>query len=83
MLFNIMGDFMAKMKSAKLSMNNKEKAFVYEIIGIISLLVSIIALARFGLIGKYLVLAFSLIGILSLLFLWEYSVYIVYYFIKK
>ena len=61
MLFNIMGDFMAKMKSAKLSMNNKEKAFVYEIIGIISLLVSIIALARFGLIGKYLVLAFSLL----------------------
>ena len=56
-----MGDFMAKMKSAKLSMNNKEKAFVYEIIGIISLLVSIIALARFGLIGKYLVLAFSLL----------------------
>ena len=56
-----MGDYMAKMKSAKLSMNNKEKAFVYEIIGIISLLTSIIALARFGIIGKYLVLSFSLL----------------------
>lgn len=56
-----MGDFMAKLKNAKLSMNNKEKAFVYEIIGIVSLLTSIISLARFGLIGKYLVLSFSLL----------------------
>lgn len=56
-----MGDIMAKLKKPTLSMNNKEKAFVYEIIGIVSLLVSIISLARFGLIGKYLVLAFGLL----------------------
>lgn len=52
---------MAKLKKATLSMNNKEKAFIYEVIGIISLVVSIIAIARFGIIGKYLVLTFCLL----------------------
>lgn len=56
-----MGDFMAKLKKAKLSMNNKEKSFAYEIIGIVSLLIALISIARFGLVGKYLVLAFSLL----------------------
>lgn len=51
---------MAKLKKATLSMNNKEKSFAYEIIGIVSLLISLISIARFGIIGKYLVLAFSL-----------------------
>lgn len=52
---------MAKLKKATLSMNNKEKSFAYEIIGIVSLLISLISIARFGLIGKYLVLSFSLL----------------------
>lgn len=52
---------MAKLKKPSLSVNNKEKAFGYEIIGIVSILISIISLARFGLIGKYLVLTFSLL----------------------
>lgn len=56
-----MGDIMAKLKKATLSMNNKEKSFAYEIIGIISLLISLISIAKFGLIGKYLVLTFSLL----------------------
>ena len=52
---------MAKLKKATLSMNNKEKSFAYEIIGILSLLISFISIAKFGLIGKYLVLSFSLL----------------------
>lgn len=52
---------MAKLKKAKLSMNNKEKSFAFEIMGIVSILISLISIARFGLIGKYLVLAFSLL----------------------
>lgn len=52
---------MAKLKKATISMNNKEKSFAYEIIGIASLLISLISIAKFGLIGKYLVLAFSLL----------------------
>lgn len=52
---------MAKLKKATLSMNNKEKSFAYEIIGIVSLLISLISIAKFGVIGKYLVLTFSLL----------------------
>lgn len=56
-----MGDYMAKLKKAKLSMNNKEKSFAFEVMGIVSILISLISIARFGFIGKYLVLAFSLL----------------------
>lgn len=52
---------MAKLKKPKLDINKKEKAFVYEIIGIVAILITIISLAKFGLIGKYLVLSFSLL----------------------
>ena len=52
---------MPKLKKPKLDINKKEKAFIYEIIGIVAILLAIIALAKFGLIGKYLVLAFCLL----------------------
>lgn len=52
---------MAKLKKPKLDINKKEKAFVYEIIGIFAIIIAIISLAKFGLIGKYLVLSFSLL----------------------
>ena len=50
---------MGKLKKPKLDINKREKTFVYEIIGIVSILITIISLARFGLIGKYLVLSLS------------------------
>lgn len=51
---------MAKEKVAMVEHSKKETVFYYEIIGIICVLISLIAIARFGLAGMYLALIFKL-----------------------
>lgn len=58
MMLNVNGDNMAKTKKPVVENSKKEKTFFYEILGIISLLISFIAFARFGIIGQYLMLTF-------------------------
>lgn len=52
---------MAKEKKAVLEQEKKDLTFYYEIIGIITILVSTIALARLGQIGYYLMISFRII----------------------
>lgn len=52
---------MAKEKRAEVENKKKERTFFYEIVGIICILVSLISLARLGLIGRYGMLLFRLL----------------------
>lgn len=60
-MFNILGDNMAKEKKSEIDNKTKEFTFFYEIIGIICILISLISIARLGIIGFYGMLVFRLL----------------------
>ena len=52
---------MAKEKKLILEKSKKELTFYYELIGVITILVSLIALARLGIVGYYLMMTFRIV----------------------
>lgn len=54
------GDYMAKEKKLVLEQNKKELTFYYELIGVITILISLIALARLGVVGYYIMMIFRI-----------------------
>lgn len=75
---------MAKEKQSEYTQKNKEYIFLYEILGIISILLSLISIAKLGIVGKYGMLTFRLLfgdwyflfllllGVLGIYFLFAY-----------
>lgn len=59
--YNCNGDCMGKEKISKVESEKKEFIFLYELLGIIFILVSLISIARLGIIGKYGMLIFRLL----------------------
>lgn len=59
-MFNIYGDNMGKEKTSEINNKEKEFTFLFEIIGIICILISLISIARLGIIGYYGMLTFRL-----------------------
>ncbi len=51
---------MAKEKKMVLEQNKKELTFYYELIGVITILISLIALARLGVVGHYIMMIFRI-----------------------
>lgn len=51
---------MAKEKKMVLEQNKKELTFYYELIGVITILISLIALARLGVVGYYIMMIFRI-----------------------
>lgn len=51
---------MAKEKKMVLEQNKKELTFYYELIGVITILIAFIALARLGIVGYYIMMAFRI-----------------------
>ncbi len=51
---------MAKEKKLVLEQNKKELTFYYELIGVITILISLIALARLGVVGYYIMMIFRI-----------------------
>ena len=51
---------MAKEKKMVLEQNKKELTFYYELIGVITILISLIALARLGVVGYYIMMVFRI-----------------------
>ena len=52
---------MAKEKKMVLEQNKKELTFYYELIGVITILISLIALARLGIVGYYIMIIFRIV----------------------
>lgn len=52
---------MAKEKMSELESKNREYIFIYEILGVICIIVSLISLTRLGIVGKYGMLTFRLL----------------------
>ena len=69
---------MAKEKVLRIEKDKKDMTFYYEVIGILSIVIPIIAFARFGLVGYYVMLVFKIIfgdwSFLFLLFLMLYGI---------
>ena len=69
---------MAKEKVLRIEKDKKDMTFYYEVTGILSILIPIIAFARFGLVGYYVMLVFKIIfgdwSFLFLLFLMLYGI---------
>lgn len=69
---------MAKEKVLRLEKEKKDMTFYYEVIGILSIIVPIIAFARFGSVGYYIMLVFKIVfgdwSFLFLLFLMFYGI---------
>lgn len=56
-----MGDIMSKEKQSEYTQKNKEFTFIYEVAGIICLLIALISIAKLGIVGKYGLLTFRLL----------------------
>ena len=52
---------MAKEKTSTIEENKKEFTFLYEVLGIVAILISLISLTRLGIVGKYGMLTFRLL----------------------
>jgi hypothetical protein len=52
---------MGKEKKMYIEQNKKELTFYYELIGVSTILLSLLALARLGLVGYYLMMSFRIV----------------------